>query len=229
MAKENGSFRSVSIEEEVQRAKWFKEDLDKGEGWTEATTNPGSAFWIKTFPEEEVPIKILFKFDLPFPARIFPRLLAPKHLEARKQWDSTFLVTDVLDTYPDGGYLSYCVAPTSFPLVNRSFVMYYPPVTEVDWYGRQAFFLCSKNAWHPSKPEGDGSLVRATHGGNFYVTIPDGNRPDAASKLFGLTNNNYNGWLPKRNVEFILKSIVPKTLEQWRQDLARGYDLYLKT
>ena len=38
MSKEH-TFRDYSLEEEIQRAKWFKEDLDKG-GWDEIHKGP---------------------------------------------------------------------------------------------------------------------------------------------------------------------------------------------
>jgi len=43
-AKETELFRTFSYEEELQKAKWFKEDLEKGDGWTEAATGPGYTY-----------------------------------------------------------------------------------------------------------------------------------------------------------------------------------------
>lgn len=53
------SFPSFEFEREIERAEWFKENLDKG-GWKEAYKGCGCANWIKTFPSDEVPIKVLF-------------------------------------------------------------------------------------------------------------------------------------------------------------------------
>ena len=39
---------SFSYEKEIERAKWFKENLDKG-GWKEVARGPGNVYWIKTF------------------------------------------------------------------------------------------------------------------------------------------------------------------------------------
>ena len=54
---------------EVERAKWFKEDLDKG-SWNEVHKSPGHVFWIKTFPKDEIPINILSSIDLPLTAEM---------------------------------------------------------------------------------------------------------------------------------------------------------------
>ena len=88
-----------------------------------------------------------------------------------------------------------------FPLKDKSFVLYLPPPREVDWYGKKALFMLIKDASHPTRPKGDDGLVRAKNGGNFYVVMPDEKQPEAACKIFGLTNNLYNGWIPKTYTE----------------------------
>ena len=228
-SKETESFRSISYEEELQRAKWFKEDLDKGNGWTEAANGPGYTYWIKTIRDDEVPIKIVYMVEMPFPAKVFLQLLDPQNLTARNDWDKAFVDHQLLEAYPDDkGCVTYMRALLSFPLKDRSFVLYLPPSKQVDWYGKRAHFLLIKHGWHPSKPEGEDGLVRATNGGNFYVVIPDEQQPETACQVFGLTNNLYNGWIPKTNMEWMQKRVVPKKFNQWRENMVEGYEKYFK-
>ena len=53
-----------NVEKLVERAKWFNEDLDSDKGWTQRyhVLNEFNS-WSKTFPKEEVPVKILFKYE----------------------------------------------------------------------------------------------------------------------------------------------------------------------
>ncbi|KAJ7371518.1 hypothetical protein OS493_024858 [Desmophyllum pertusum] len=226
-SKESESWRSVSYEEELQRAKWYKEDLDKGDGWTLAAKGPGYSYWIKTIGGDEVPIKIIYTVDMPFPADVFVQLLDAKNLQARNDWDKSFVEHEILGAYPDG-YVTYMRALLSWPLTDRSFVLYLPTSKEVDWYGKRARFLLIKHGWHPSKPEGEDGLIRATNGGNFYVVMPDENQPEAACRVFGLTNNLYNGWIPKTNMEWMQKRIVPGKFNEWRENMVEGYKKYFK-
>ena len=184
------SFRSISYDEELQRAKWLKENLEKGDGWTVAGEGPGYTYWIKTIQLANVLVKIVYFIDMPFPAKVFSQLLDPQNLKARNDWDKAFVKHKILEAYPeDGGYVTYMRALLSFPLRDRSFVLYLPPAKEVDWYGEKAIFMLIKDASHPTRPEGDDGLVRAKNGGNFYVVTPDEKQPEAACKIFGLTNN----------------------------------------
>ena len=83
---------SSSTEKLVERAKWFKEDLDTGKGWTQRYhVIDEYNSWSKTFPEEEVKVKILFKFkNLPMPAEKFAEMVHPENMETRKKWDKAF-------------------------------------------------------------------------------------------------------------------------------------------
>jgi len=158
---------------EVERAKWFKEDLDKG-GWNEVHKSPGYVFWIKTFPKDEVPINILSSINLPFSAEMYMEIIDPKNQDKRDKWDKTFVEHEILETYPDNkGVVRFMRYPTSFPLWDRSFVLYIPPPKEIDWFGKRAFIQIQKDALHPSKLEGDDGLVRAKNGGDFVVIIPN--------------------------------------------------------
>ena len=72
-----------------------------------------------------------------------------------------------------------------------------------------------KDACHPTKPEGDDGLV----------VTPDEKQPEAACKIFGLTNNLYNGWIPKRT-EWMQRRIVPRKFNEWRHNMVEGYHKY---
>lgn len=231
MAKsaEPKSFRPISYEEELQRAKWFKEELEKGDGWSIAGQGPGYTYWIKTIYGDEVPIKIVYTVEMPFPAKTFAQLLDPRNLQARNDWDKAFVDHQILEELPDdGGYVTYMRALLSWPLTDRSFVLHLPPSKEVEWYGKKALFMLIKEGSHHTKIEGQDGLVRATNGGNFYVVTPDEAEPEAACKVFGLTNNLYNGWIPKTNMEWMQKIIVPKKFNNWRENMVEGYHKYFK-
>ena len=229
ISQEPESFRSISYEDELQRAKWFKEDLDKGDGWSVAGQGPGYTYWIKTIHSDKVPTKIVYLIDMPFPVKVFDQLLDPQNMKSRQDWDKAFVEHEILEAYPDdGGYVTYMRALLSFPLKDRSFVLYLLPAKEVDWYGKKALFFLIKDGWHASKPEGKDGLVRATNGGNFYVVTPDEKKPDAACTVFGLTNNLYNGWIPKTNMEWMQKLIVPRKFNEWRENMVDGYEKYFK-
>ena len=80
------------FEKQVERAKRLKEDLDTGKGWTQRhhVVNEYNS-WSKTFPEEEVPVKGLFKLDnLPVSAEKFAEMMHPSNLIIRKKWDKAF-------------------------------------------------------------------------------------------------------------------------------------------
>ena len=118
--------------------------------------------------------------------------------------------------------------PISFPLWDRSFLLFLPPPKEIDWFGKRAFIQIQKDACHPSKPEGADGLVRATNGGNFIVIIPDENNPSAACTLFRLSKNNYNGWLPTKHIEWIVRRKVTATFNQYLASMVEGYEKYFK-
>ena len=228
MQSKEDFFTSFSHEKEIERAKWYKSDLDKG-GWSEAHRGPGNVYWIKTFPEEEVPIKVLSSVDMPISAEMYMEILDPRNQDKRGKWDRAFLDQEILETYPDNqGVVKYMRIPVSFPLWDRSFVLFFPPPKEIDWFGKRAFLFIMKNARHPSKPEGADGLVRATNGGNFDVIIPDEKEPNVASRLFSLSNNNYNGWLPNKRIEWIIGRKVPATFNQYLANMVDGYKKYFK-
>ena len=118
--------------------------------------------------------------------------------------------TKPLLTRPDCGGIAwwqYTRAFLSWPLTDRSFVLHLPLSKEVDWYGKKALFLLIKEGSHHAKLEGQDSLIRVTNSGNFYVVSPDKAQPEAGCKVFGLTNNLCNGWIPKKHF-FVPRSLL---------------------
>ena len=226
MPSKEDFFISFSYEKEIERAKWYKEKLDEG-GWNEVHKSPGHVFWIKTFPKDEIPINILSSIDLPLSAEMYMEIIDPKNQDKRDKWDKTFLEHEILETYPDNkGVVRFMRYPMSFPLWDRSFVLYIPPPKEIDWFGKRAFIQIQKNAQHSSKPEGADGLVRATNGGNFIVIIPDENSPNSACTLFSLSKNNFNGWLPKKHIEWIIGRKVAASFNQFFASIVEGYERY---
>ena len=60
-----------TFEEQFERIKSLKEDLDKKEGWTEVMKGEKDCYWMKVFPESIAPMKVLYTFDLELPAKAF--------------------------------------------------------------------------------------------------------------------------------------------------------------
>ena len=226
MESKDQSFRDTTVEEELERAKWYKEDLDKG-GWKQVFTGPGFTYWIKTFPDEEVPVKILYTRDMPMSAKTFAQLMDPKSFELRKKWDDTFKDLEMLEVYPENGrYLIYDRVELSWPISDRGFVLFQTSPVNVDWYGKKAFFIIMKNGWHPSKPENAAGVVMGTNGGNFYLVTTDENNPETACTVFGLTANNFNGWIPKRNMEWLFAKLAPPEFNSYFTDVIKASEMY---
>lgn len=224
----DNSFTSVSYQEQLERAMWYKNDLEKG-GWREIQNTSDGGFWIKTMPSEEVPIKILFTYNMPMSAAMFMKMLNADHHELRKKWDSAFANTEILERYPNnGGYVLFLITKTPWPLRDRNFVLFTTPHKEVEWFGEKAFLIVQKNAWHRLKPTGDDGMIRATNGGNFFIVIPDEKNPESSCRVFSLSNNNYNGCLPQTNIEFVLARLVPKVIGRLQKDMIAGYEKYFK-
>ena len=209
------SYPQLDFEKEVQRAKWFKEDLEKG-GWNPRFKASGRFnSWSKTFREEEVAVKVLFLFqDMPMPA---------------ETWDDAFKDIEILETGHDGSIIVSTRVALSFPLTDRELVYLFVSTTkEIDWYGKKAFAMFVKNASHPSKPVGGRGLVRATNGGNFYIVTPDEKEPENKCQVFGLTNNNYNGRLPNARMEWLVGRKAPKVFHKLQKSAIDGYIKYFK-
>ena len=117
------------------------------------------------------------------PANVFAEILHPRNLDQRNEWDRTFVDHEILKTYPDDkGYITFMRTLKSWPLSDRTFVLFNAPAKKIDWFGKQALLLVLKNAWHQSKPDGVGGHVKATNGGNFYVVIPDEADPNVVKR-----------------------------------------------
>ena len=221
-------FPSLDFQKEVDRAKWFKEDLEKG-GWNSRYKVPGFNSWSKTFPEEEVPVKTLFMFqDMPMSAEKFAEMIHPSNMDLRTKWDEAFKDLETLEVTPDEGRIVFTRAELSWPLSDRDFVLFVSPTREVDWYGKKAFAMFVKNATHFSKPEGGENLVRATNGGNFYVAIPDEKEPQTKCQVFGLTNNNYNGRLPSTGIEWLVSRVAPRVFHKLKENVIQAYYKYFQ-
>lgn len=221
------SFPTLDFEKEVERAKWFKEDLEKG-GWNERFKVPGRfESWSKTFPEEEVAVKVLFLFrDMPLSAEKFAEMVHPSNMDIRTKWDEAFADLETLEVGPDGARIVSTRIALSCPLYDRDMVLFVSPTKQVDWYGKKSYAMFVKNASHPSKPAGGSGLVRATNGGNFYIASPDENDPENKCQVFGLTNNNYNGWLPNARMERVIGKKAPKVFHKLQDNIIEGYKKY---
>ena len=166
---------------------------------------------------------------MPLSAEMYVVVLHPRNQDKRDKWDKTYLDQEILETYPDDqGLVRFMRSPATFPFCDRSFILFVTPFKEIDWYGKRAFLQIQKNACHPSKPEGADGLVRATNGGNFIVVIPDETKPNAACKLFSLSTNNYNGWLPNTHIEWIIARKVPASHNTFFANIVEGYNMYFK-
>lgn len=137
--------------------------LNKG-GWREIHNSPGvSRYWMKTFPDEPVPVKTLFMHETPVPAYKVAEILDMSNVKYRKEWNRAFLDNEVLETYPEedgGAWVATSRVKVSWPFKDRNFVAFLPPTKEVNWYGQKAFVQLQKNAWHHSNPAGADGFVR---------------------------------------------------------------------
>ncbi|XP_046856158.1 uncharacterized protein LOC124449263 [Xenia sp. Carnegie-2017] len=188
------------FETQVRRAKWFKDELEKQEGWTQRFNKIGEYnSWSKTFPNDEVPAKTLFRFEnLQLSAEKFAEILHPSKLDIRLKWDKTFTGTEKLETLSDESAIVFTVVQLPWPFTSRDMVLHLSTAKGIDWFGSKAFAIFVNNAKHALKPPRGDGMVRATNGGNFYIAVQDKEEPEVRCEVFGLTNNNYNGWLPKK-------------------------------
>ncbi len=113
----------------------------------------------------------------------------------------------------------------SFPFTDRDMVLHVSPPAETDWFGKKAYAMFVRNATHASKPAGAHGLIRASNGGNFYIAVQDDEEPGAKCEVLGLTNNNYNGWIPD-SFEFIISPKASNTFYGLRQSAINGYNKY---
>ena len=137
----------------------------------------------------------------------------------------TFLDIQVLETFPDGSMIAFTRIELSFPFTDRDMVLHAAPPTETDWFGKKAYAMFVNNATHASKPAGADGLIRANNGGNFYIAVQDEKEPGAKCEVFGLSNNNYNGWIPD-SFEFVTGPRVAKTFYDLRRSIVDGYKTY---
>ena len=132
---------------------------------------------------------------------------------------------EILETFSDESVIAYTIIEVSFPLANRDLVLHVSPPAKIDWFGRIAYAIFVRNATHASKPPGAQGLVRATNSGNFYISVQDDEEPGAKCDVFGLTNNNYNGWLPNKS-ECVIAPRATKAFYRFRESIIEGYNQY---
>ena len=56
----------------------------------------------------------------------------------------------------------------------------------------------------------------------------DEEQPDAACHVFGQSCNLYNGWIPKTNMEWMIKRVVPKNFNEFMENMVTGYENFFK-
>ena len=196
--------------------------MDSG-GWREIHKGPNVTYWMKTFPDEEVPVKILISHVMPMSVKKYSQLLDPINIEFRKKWDDVFSLLDVLEKYPNGGgHLMYSLTKMPWPVSDRDFVVFIKLHTEIDWYGNKSTLIGLKNAWHPSKPENVNGIVRMANGGDFYVATPDDKEPETTCKVFGLISYDLKGSITK----FIIRNIAIQNGNKMRQNIIKGFKKY---
>jgi hypothetical protein len=74
-----------------EKAKFLKQDLVKDDGWTQRykIVNEYNS-WTKTFPNEEVRVKLLYRFEnMPMSAEKFIEMMSAEKLDLREKWDNT--------------------------------------------------------------------------------------------------------------------------------------------
>ena len=64
---------------------------------------------------------------------------------------------------------------------------------------------------------------RAKNGGNFSLVIPDEENPSGACNMFMLRNNNYNGCLPNKGIQFLIAKTLPPKFNLWREGIIDAY------
>ena len=178
-------FTSFSYEKEIERAKWFKNDLGKG-GWNEVHNSPGAVYWQKTFPDYEVPIKMLFKIDLPLSAESYMEMVNPKNMEVRKKWDRVFRDQEIVKAYPDNqGFIFYLPFSTPWSLWDRSFMLFSPPTWKKSTGSASELIFWSRRTRgiHQNLQEQTAELERLTEG-IFFLITPDEKDPNSACTLF---------------------------------------------
>lgn len=213
---------SFDFETLIAQARWYKEDLEKG-GWSKQGNYPGFIAWTKSFPEEEVPVKVVFKFDLAMPPEYVLKMLDPSTFDTRPKWDDVFKDVQVLESKVHGEFVTYYRTAASWPVSSRSFVLLVSPIKEIDWCGKRCFIMFQKNAEHASKPLEEEECIRVYNGGNFLIAIPDDKEPTSKSQVFGLSTNIYNGWLP--NWEYLHGKIILKSIGKLAEKMVKGYHM----
>ena len=91
-SKEKNNKGEENFMKNMERAKQIKEDFETQQGWTQRhhVLNQYDS-WSKTFNGENVPVRILYKFEnLPLSIEKLAEMLHPKNMETRTKWDKVF-------------------------------------------------------------------------------------------------------------------------------------------
>ena len=192
-----------SWEKELKRVAWFKEDLQKGV-WNTVKSLPGATHYIKCFPEDPFPIKVLNEWELPIPASVASKVYW--NFEDRRSWDEIFSHHELVDTSEDGGKIAVIPLKMSWPFSDREWVA---KLRIKEFIDQRAWLVTMRNATHPSKPERN-DVVRC-----------DERNPREACRVLTLSTSNYDGVLPKLSTWFLGQK-VSAAFEKCREALLKA-------
>ena len=111
-----------------------------------------------------------------------------------------------MEKLPNDGCIGRSVPNLSFLRSNRDHVLYFSPSDETsDWIGKKAFAIFFLDVQHSSRPAGADGIVRTTNGGNFYMAVPDEEKPEhKCGDAFMLSTNKYNGWIMSKTESMVI-------------------------
>ena len=61
------------------------------------------------------------------------------------------------------------------------------------------------------------------------MITPDEKDPNSACTPFSLSNNNYNGWIPKRHIERLVSKSVVSSFSCFFECVVEDYNKYYKS
>lgn len=203
-------------DQELQRIAFYKEDLGKG-GWNIVKHVPGAKYHMKNFAKDSIPTKITFEWKLPVPGNVI--FDAYRKLDERYKWDSAFSV-EVLERTSEGAQIFHLPGKMPWPFADREWVF---SMGDKEFPSEKSWLVNLRTTTHPSKPIRS-DVVRFQNDGNFILIEADEENPDEACKVFGLSCNDYGGWLP----QFMISStrwgiFVADKFENIRKDLLKAF------
>ena len=209
-----------SWDEERERIMWYKNDLEKG-GWQTVLKVPGeSAYHIKKFTDDPIPVKVLVEWEISLPGEVV--FEAYRNFEERKKWDTSFTSFQLVETETnEGGQIIHLpFSPLPWPFAPREWLIC---MASKELPDKKEWLINTRDATCSSKPERS-NVVRMKNGGNFYYITPDESRPNEACKFFALTNNDIGGSIPDccKWSKSLWGRKYPQVFEKLRKDLLRG-------